>query len=488
MTYSLILGGLVLGSSWLLVRWLKELLRGKDVPGLALAFFPVLSTWLTLGVGGLYAMATPLPERSVDLGVGYSDRSVLVISLLALAACGLYSRSFLVASGRYNLSTGSESLLARIRARRLAILPLAGMFFVLDLYIRYRMLRAGTYFYWFQEADATLVLSTSAVQQAQPTVGAAALALGVLAVRTSSGALGKWIAAGFIAGTVLLLAFATGSRQVMLMSMALVVFCLLATSKVQLREQEAMLRKWVTLIVIALAVFLGLLSPIVQEARYAMLFDRAADRYGYVRLPASFLFHYVPQVLDYEVLFGDEGFRRLDRGAGGGERLSTTAAFFASIHEQFVRGREPLGPDASLRAMGVLVPRFLNPNKRALRAEEEVFIGIGVGRRGFDAGSTVLANAYAYGGIAGLMIFALLGGLSYGWLSRLFVNRLGLLGLPFLLASMHIADFESDSFAVWFSGPRNLVVILLFLLVVVALIRSFEPRRTPAMPMLRLAH
>lgn len=375
----------------------RRLFKRGDFAWLIAGLAPPTFLWIQYGAGGVEALLD-LNEGKPSI-FSYSDVSIVVCGGIAALAALTYVVGFRAC---YRREAGDG---AAEQAPRSALAMFTLVLFVIDLVVRLYMIREGSYSKWASDQGAG-----AGISMFRDSLGA-----GVVALAAHLGASGRrrlfWY--GLVALDLAFFA-GTGSRKFVLLGLIAVVSSLAFTMSADPSRRQRV-RRLFYVGAGALVLFFGIISPIVQEARYRAMAAAAAG--AGASTPRSFLVDHVPSVLSYDVLYGDESIR-LNRGATLDQRLASMAAVGGAIVTQRLDGA-PLMPLAdAAAALPFLVPSaIIGERRERLQANNRVIEYYSLGRTTIDAPTTSMTDIYVYLDVVGVALLFFVVGCGFGALA-----------------------------------------------------------------------
>jgi hypothetical protein len=404
--------------------------------------FPPGVIWLLFCVGGLLNLI------HVDDIIEYApleDSTILVMSIYALVGALCYVIGFRFIYGSFengNVSSGRQASAVRVNLLLFFLL-------IFDWYVRLQLIRDGVYFTWLMRvAFDDSVRGTNLLYHVQRTIWPIIWPLLVLNVSRSQ-------RKGFYGGLILiqlLIVMANGDRRDILFSGLILLFSYAMIYRIRIRIK---LLLWGTIGGILL---FGLLGPMIQEARFIMLRDARILLSDPAQIPVRFFSEYLPAVANLDVVLHPS----LSYRQGILGRIGSYMNYAASINQSISSGSDPIGWKGVMTSLNLLLPRILFPSKTVVDADAVVQAHFLIGRPGFDANGTYLADAFAYLHIIGIVLLFFLGGVGFGFISKHLVKNYSI-GPLILIGLLPIYVPMGDSFADLFVSLRNVLLFLLLL-------------------------
>lgn len=404
--------------------------------------FPPGIIWLLFCVGGLLNLI------GVDDIIEYGpleDLTILMMSIYALVGALCYIIGFRLIYGSFesaNVSNERQSSAIRVNLLLFVLL-------IFDWYVRLQLIRDGVYFTWVMRvAFDDSVRGTNLLYHIQRTIWPIIWSLLVFELSRSQR---KRFYGGLIL-IQLLIVIANGDRRDILFSGLILLFSYAMIYRIRVRI------KWLLRGMIGGILLFGLLGPMIQEARFLMRNDAEILLSDPAQIPVRFFTEYLPAVANLDVILQPSQSYR--QGILG--RIGSYMNYAASINQSMLSGTDPIGWKGVMTSLNLFLPRFLFPSKTVVDADAVVQAHFLIGRPGFDANGTYLADAFAYLHIMGIVLLFFLGGLGFGFVSKYLVKNYGI-GPLIIIGLLPIYVPMGDSFAELFVNLRN---VLLFLLLI----------------------
>ena len=444
------LGGVILASEialtgfsgLVLARLSWKYISGHAWHKIVAELFPPGVIWLLFCVGGLLNLI------HVDDIIEYApleDSTILVMSIYALVGALCYIIGFRFIYG--SIEKGNASNGRQTSARRINLLLFVLLLF--DWYVRLQLIRDGVYFTWVMRvAFDDALRGTNLLYHIQRTIWPIIWPLLVFRLSRSQR---KRFYGGLIL-IQLLIVIANGDRRDILFSGLILLFSYAAIYRIRIRIK---LLLWGTIGGILL---FGLLGPMIQEARFLMRNDAEILISDPAQIPIRFFTEYLPAVTNLDVILRPSQSYR--QGVLG--RIGSYMNYAASINQSMISGLDPIGWKGAMTSLNLVLPRILFPSKTVVDADAVVQAHFLIGRPGFDANGTYLADAFAYLHIIGIVLLFFLGGIGFGFISKHLVKNYSI-GPLIIIGLLPIYVPMGDSFAELFVNLRN---VLLFLLLI----------------------
>ena len=219
-------------------------------------------------------------------------------------------------------------------------------------------------------------------------------------------------------------------------------------------------------------IFFGLVGPFVQEVRYEIRDDRETILQTPAQLPVKLFSTYIPAAATYSRLYGDESRRSQDRSGTLIARLIRWPAFWASINARVFEGRYFRGIDSAIKTMSLIIPSVIYlGEKPKVEAGSENLSWYELFVPSDDPTSTVFLDAFAIGGVIGLVLLSLAYGLMYGVIARLLIYYWKSFGVILIFGLLNIVFITSNSFGTVFVRFRDSLFIIVPILLLYTLPR-----------------
>lgn len=445
-------------TGYVLLTYTWRLVARRDGPALYLCALPLATMWLLFGLGGIMAIGLPTDLRISWYAVAYDDWApVLMAFVVSLSAVAYYLCFEAMYRKRMNIGSARETKLMSLTIIEITIVLLL----LFDVYMRYKSITAGVYFRsvakYFLDPEVSSLRSGLLARlnwMAWPII----IAFSVARLRLG-GPWPRWIYKIIIAFE-LVATFMSGTRKLILIGF--IVFAVSWFITGGFKERTKVVRM-ALLASVLIVIFFGVVSPIIQEARYKLR-DERETLAAVSQVPGLFLTHYIPDVLRAGSLFSQESIR-IQNNATFLHRISSYTIYVSSINQR-VRDGVPLMSDNSLfLTISGLMPSVLATTSKRERASQPVANHFSLGRENADVAGTPMGSIYAYLGIIGVVLLMSLAGGGYGFVASVLPHRLGLIGaLATSAFALHALPL-GDSFVFYIANLRNAIIIAVVVLV-----------------------
>ena len=426
------------------------ILFGGVIPGILI---------LTYGIGGIFLTTLPQHDRYSFYRAYFTDFDLVLVLFYSILASNLFFVGFLLsARGKVKPKNISVNWRNQFCFDSRKIYSSAIILLVFDLSVRIVKLTSGSYISWVAAHVHGLPYWKTTLFQIEtfilPFLG---IFLYVLSRKE------KWgkIFLLLLMGLVIL----EGDRSNFLTFIVPIAFAFLYYNKIKPSVY------FVTKISIFFIFFFGFIGPAIQEVRYAVRDDKEIIIANPEKTFDLLFTKYIPENVTVTKLYGDESRRGqsvLKR------RLMGWPAFWASINSQIRSGKTFRGMDEAVRTMALCVPSILYPgDKPEIKSGEDNLEFYELYVRTNDPQSTVFLDAFAIGGIYGLVAVSIIFGCLFGFLVRFLINRWRATGIIICFGLVHILIINRDSFGTIFVNFRNsvLTTTLLYTLFLLSRVR-----------------
>jgi hypothetical protein len=398
------------------------------------------SIWLLFGVGGIIAI---LRVNDMYIYSDYQDYAVLLMAVFAFLGALAYVIGFKLTYRNFNRN-GVSVEYVRIGDIYLIVLLLLA----LDWFVRFMLIRRGLYFTWVMRTGFdNAVRGTNFLFHVQRTIGPTILPLLLYCIYKSRKK-GLW---KFLLVAHLILISLGGDRRDVLFSGVILVLSYGIIYRIHLS------RKMIVIGLICGVIFFAIIGPMIQEARFLMRQDGPSLLESPASIPQKFIFEYLPSVANFDTIFSPEVSSR--QGLLG--RIGSYASYAASINQEILDGQKLLGARELWNAISLVIPRALYPQKPVVDADYIVQSHFTIGRPGFDANGTYVADIFAHLHVLGIIGLFTVGGLAYGFVMKHLVSSYAMIGELILIGLLPVLVPTGDSFAQYLADLRNVLLLLL---------------------------
>lgn len=417
--------------------WWHRVVAELIVPGML---------WWMFGLGGIVALARPQDLRRYG---SYSDLTVVLVALIAAAAAGCYLIAFRALYGRFVSRRQDDSKAQLFPQNGLVLLLIVVL--LLDWYVRWDQINHGYYFKWIAKVTfAAESRSGSSLYFLQEALGSVSLAL-LVYFSTFKRGWSRLLSLILLAGGILL-TIGSGDRSDLLFDMAIVFMSYATLREVRLRP------KWLAALGVSGIVFFGVVSPIIQEARYHMRADAATLLANPTHIPVEFITTYLPRVARLDIILGRSD--DVVRTSGMVARTGAYMSYAASMYEQLRSGGGLRPKWERERALMLPIPAALLRQKRTLDADAALMEYYDIGVPGNDSSGNPLSDVLSFFGVLGAVFLYGLYGAGFAVVFAYLVTGYGVVGRLIALGLTPAVLPMGDAFGGIIVDLRNVVLFL----------------------------
>lgn len=419
------------------------LLFGGIVPGILM---------LTYGVGGIFLTMLPQNDRYAFYQAYFTDLDLVFVLLYSILGSSLFYASFLL-SGRGKIKPKKKLVnwnrQFRFDTRKVHFIAITLLSF--DFFVRIIKLTSGTYINWVAAHVHGLPYWKTTLYQLESFL---VPFLGVFLYALSRKE--KWAKILLLALMGLILF--EGDRSNFLTFIIPIAFAYLYFN--QIKPSVYLITK----LLIVFILFFGFIGPAIQEVRYEVRKDKKIILENPGQTFNLLITKYIPNNVTIAKLYGDESMRG---DSALKRRLMGWPAFWASINSEVRSGKSFRGINEGVRTMALCVSSVLYPgDKPEIKSGKDNLDWYDLYRSSNDPNSTVFLDAFATGGIYGLVVVSIIFGCLFGFLVRFLINRWRGLGIIISFGLVNILFVNNDSFGTIFVDFRNSILTIMILYII----------------------
>lgn len=416
---------------------------------------PLMMHMLIFGIGGIFAMLVEDNDRFKVLRFNFNDDAIVYVSIIS-AFAGFVFWIF------YNMNIRHTSNNSTMYGFRKEWALIAIVMLAVDMYARFVLIRSGSYLAWADGAAVSdeVYRRTGTLPKVQAALWPLLLSCvaGLLFTSQKPAERNVW---RVVIGFLLIAIIGQGSRMMIIMSILVIVLAKSASVYGNVIMSSLMETKKLIMYSLLIAFFLGILSPVVQEARYMARYNAANGREVNT---IDYVTEYIPASLSWSRLYGSES-ARFGRGVTLYGRIGSYSAYASAIVSKMDEGFPFMSVEDFNSAMNLIIPKYFLEARVSFDADRAIMRHYVIGNENMDAGSTYVIDIYSYKNIIGIFLLFAFAGYVSGWIVKFLNNRMMHVGL-FLSIGLVIRLIPiGNSFAQFVASIRNNILLCLALFV-----------------------